>query len=54
MSYIVTQKGPIDRHPPGTNVSKLYPADVLARLVAEGYVEDTDAPKEPSKKKVGK
>ena len=54
MRYIVTDKGPIDRHPPGTDVSKLYAPDVLARLVAEGYVIDADAPKEPSKKKVGK
>jgi len=40
MKYIVTEKGPIDRHEPGTDVSKVYPAAVLARLVKEGYVID--------------
>ena len=45
MRYIVTDLGPIDRHPPGTDVTELYDAATLARLVAEGYVEDADAPK---------
>ena len=39
MKYIITQQGPIDRHAPGTDATDLYPADVLQRLIAEGYVE---------------
>ena len=39
MKYVVTSKGPIDRHEPGTDVSSVYPADVLQRLISEGYVE---------------
>lgn len=45
MTYIVTSKGPIDRYPPGADVTKVYPPEVLARLVEEGYVIDADAKK---------
>lgn len=54
MRYIVTDKGPIDRNPPGADVSKLYMPATLARLVEEGYVMDADAEKaKPSPKKKG-
>ena len=39
MKYVVTSKGPIDRHEPGTDVSSVYAPDVLQRLISEGYVE---------------
>lgn len=51
MKYIVSELGPIDRHPPGTDVTELYPAATLARLVAEGYVveQTTAAKRKPGK-----
>lgn len=50
MKYLVSKLGPIDRHPPGTDVGKLYPAATLARLVTEGYVmEQTTAKRKPGK-----
>lgn len=51
MKYIVSELGPIDRHPPGTDVTELYPAATLARLVAEGYVieQATAAKTKPGK-----
>lgn len=56
MKYIITDMGPLDRLPPGTDVTKLYDAAILARLVKEGYVVDADAPKPKptAKKKVTK
>lgn len=42
-TYVVTELGPIDRHAPGTDVTRLYDAATLARLVEEGYVEDIEA-----------
>lgn len=56
MKYIITDMGPLDRHPPGTDVTALYDAATLARLVEEGYVVDADAPKPKAatKKKVTK
>ena len=48
--YIVTDKGPIDRHAPGTDVTGIYPADVLARLVDDGYIaEDKPRKRTPVK-----
>ena len=47
--YIVTDKGPIDHHAPGTDVTKRYSKDVLARLVEEGYVVDADVEQETPK-----
>lgn len=35
---IVTHKGPIDRHQPGDDVTGLYRAEVVTRLVKEGYL----------------
>lgn len=49
MSYIVTDKGPIDRHEPGTDVTGLYPADVLRRLMKDGYVKEKGATWPPAK-----
>lgn len=39
MKYVVTDKGPLDRLPPGTDVTKLYPEATLHRLAKEGYVK---------------
>lgn len=47
--YIVTDKGPIDRHAPGADVTGIYAPDVLARLIADGYVAE-DKPKSKRKK----
>jgi hypothetical protein len=47
MRYKVTEQGPIDQHPPGEDVTDVYPPDVLKRLVKEGYVAE-DKP-EPEK-----
>ena len=50
MKYIVTKKGPIDRHEPGDDVTGIYAPDVMARLVIDGYVEaDTPKPKRKTK-----
>ena len=38
--YVVTDLGPIDRRPPGTDVTGVYRAAVLARLIDDGYVEE--------------
>lgn len=56
MKYIVSELGPIDRHPPGTDVTELYPAATLARLVAEGYVTEraTAAKTKPGKEQDGR
>lgn len=40
MKYIVTDLGPLDRLPPGTDVTGRYRAEVLDRLIADGYVEE--------------
>ena len=37
-TWIVTKQGPIDRRPPGTDVTGLYDAETMARLELEGYV----------------
>ena len=42
--YIVTDKGPIDRRRPGEDVTGIYNAETLARLVDDGYVA-IDEPK---------
>lgn len=42
----------IDRHEPGTDVTALYDADTLARLVEEGYIE-ADKPKAAKSRKRG-
>lgn len=47
MKYIVTDKGPIDRLGPGTDVTRLYSPDVLKRLVQEGYVKQEKPKGEP-------
>ena len=39
---IVTYQGPIDRHPPGTDVTDKYRGETLQRLIAEGYLMDQD------------
>ena len=38
MKYIVTELGPIDRHPPGADVTDVYDAETMDRLFDEGYV----------------
>jgi len=53
MKYKVTELGPIDRHPPGTDVTDAYPADVLQRLIEDGYVEAVE-PKRKAKTKAVK
>lgn len=35
---IVTQKGPIDRHEPGADVTGLYRPETVTRLVKDGYL----------------
>jgi len=51
--YIVTDKGPIDRRQPGEDVTGVYDAATLQRLVDDGYVAlDEPAPKRKSKKAV--
>jgi hypothetical protein len=47
---IVTKQGPIDRHLPGADVTGLYPAETVTRLVKEGYLRRAyreDAPEDP-------
>lgn len=39
LKYIITALGPIDRYKPGEDVTDVYPAETLDRLVREGYVE---------------
>ena len=43
--HTVTNKGPIDWHEPGADVTGLYDADTLQRLIDDGYVmaDMTDA-----------
>ena len=41
--YIVTDKGPLDRNPPGADVTGLYDPDTLARLMEDGYVVEVKA-----------
>lgn len=50
-TYIVTAKGPIDGHQPGTDVTAAYAEDVRARLVEEGYIEAVDDKPKASKSK---
>jgi hypothetical protein len=38
MSVFVTDKGPIDGHQPGADVSAVYKGDTLERLVNDGYL----------------
>ena len=38
MSVFVTDKGPIDGHQPGADVSTVYKGDTLERLVNDGYL----------------
>ena len=40
---VVTEKGPIDRLPPGADVTGIYRGDTLRRLIEEGYLTDTEA-----------
>lgn len=48
--YIVTDKGPIDRRQPGDDVTGVYPADVLTRLIEDGYIaEDKPRKRTPAK-----
>ena len=44
--HTVTDKGPIDWHVPGDDVTGLYDADTLQRLIDDGYVmaDMPDAP----------
>ena len=51
MKYIVTDLGPIDRRQPGEDVTNVYPADVLARLIEEGYVEESKPKRRKATKK---
>lgn len=37
--YIVTKNGPIDRWPPGADVTAIYDAVTIARLIDDGYVK---------------
>lgn len=46
MKYIVTDKGPIDWHVPGADVTGLYGDATLQRLIDDGYVM-ADAPDAP-------
>ena len=46
--YVVTDLGPIDSRPPGTDVTGVYDAATLARLIDEGYIAE-DAPKAAQK-----
>ena len=39
---VVTYQGPIDRYPPGTDVTKIYRGETLQRLIEEGYLMDPD------------
>ncbi len=50
--YIVTDKGPIDRRKPGENVTDVYDAETMARLVDDGYVELVQPVKKSAKKRV--
>ena len=54
MKLIVTDKGPIDRRPVGSDVTGLYDEETAARLIAEGYLIDQDAKPAPrrTRKKV--
>ena len=47
--YVITDKGPLDNQPPGTDVTDRYPASLLVRLIDEGYVAE-DKPKAKRKK----
>ena len=40
--YVVSELGPIDHRPVGADVTNRYSAEVLDRLVAEGYVIKID------------
>ncbi len=42
MRYIVSDKGPIDRHLPGTDVTGVYTELVTRRLLKEGYLRQED------------
>ena len=48
MKFVVTEQGPIDRLPPGTDVTGVYPDDVLQRLIAEGYIADVTPKPKPA------
>lgn len=52
MRYIVTDLGPIDMRPPGTDVTGLYDDATLARLIDEGYIAEdaTKAAQKPRKR----
>ena len=51
-TYRVSDQGPIDRHQPGADVTEIYDAETLARLIKEGYIEE-DKPK-PKRKAAAK
>lgn len=50
IKYVVTDKGPLDNQPPGTDVTERYTPNLLARLIDEGYVAE-EKPKAKSKRK---
>lgn len=50
MKYIVTDKGPIDQHAPGADVTGVYRGDVLQRLIEDGYIAE-DKPQASRKRK---
>lgn len=49
--YVVTDKGPIDWHNPGEDVTGIYPVSTLERLIANGFVKEERPPKSKSKSK---
>ena len=53
MKYVVTDKGPIDKLPPGTDVTGRYSSADMALLVNAGYVEAVPGRKAKKKKGSG-
>lgn len=50
--YVITDLGPLDRLPPGTDVTDLYEGETLERLIADGYIEEVKPkPKATPKRK---
>ena len=48
MTYVITDMGPLDDMPAGTDVTGIYKGDLLERLIDEGYIaEQGDEPLEP-------
>ena len=50
MKLIVTDLGPIDRHPVGADVTGLYDEETAKRLIDDGYLAEVKA-KRPRRKK---